>query len=251
MSGKLNLETDDQGRKIYEIAGLQQVVSNVFGANWPKTPAVYIGVQVNTSAADEYRRAYSERHGIRVSLMTMIQSATAIAARQYPLIAGLFENDEMDRVIVPEEDEIGISGPVMIEDTVIPTLIERASSKSLGDIAEEMTEKVKLLRDASLLAADSRAVFEKRGKIPNIGISNIGMMGPVNFFTTIPIAPSLAALFVPAAIPTPIVDADNNIIVAPVINFCLAFNHKPLSAGPVAAYLGRLKNLLEQPEQFD
>lgn len=250
MSDTLNLITDEQGRNIYEITGLQEVVSNVFGVNWPKTPVVNVGVQVNIKPADDYRKAYTERHGVHVTLMTMIQSATAVASRSYPLISGLFEDDSMKRVIVPDPDDIGVSGPVMVEDTVIPILIERASSKSIGDIAEEMTQKVELINDATLLASDSRAVFEKRSRIPNIGISNIGMMGPVNFFTTIPIAPSLSALFVPAAIPSPFVDKSKNIVVAPAINFCLAFNHKALAAGPVAAYLGRLKNLLEEPEQL-
>lgn len=248
MANEIILSEDEQGRKIYEIQGLQKAVAHVFETQWPKTPTVHVGIAINISAADLFRKSYGEKHGMRISIMNMIQVCAAHAAKTYPLIAGLFDGNDTSKVIVPDENEIGISGPVMIGDTAIPIVLENVSSKSFKDVAQEMNNIVGELQSKELSQEDSKKSFARMFGIPNISISNIGMMGPVNFFTAMPISPSIAAFYVPAAIDTPVVDEHGAVVVAPVINFCMAFDHRVLAAGPVAAYLGEFKKLMENPE---
>jgi len=251
MAGEINLIPDKRGRTIYEITGLQKIMAHVFETKWPQTPVVHVGVQINTSAASRYRKSYGEKYSVRVSLMNVIQKGAAAAAKSYPLIAGLFDGDDTSRDIVPSPDEIAIAGPVMIGDTAIPVVIERASSKSLGEIADEMCWAVDQLQQRQLSENDAVSAFARMFEIPNVGISNIGMMGPVNFFTAMNITPSLSALYVSTAIDTPVADGSGGIAIAPLVNFCMAFDHRVLAAGPVAKYLGRFKELMEQPELLD
>jgi pyruvate dehydrogenase E2 component (dihydrolipoamide acetyltransferase) len=251
LSGNINLIEEQRGLQIYRIEGLQKVMAEVFVKNWPRTPVVHIGVQVNVGPADAFRRRHGEAHGVRVSMMTMIQKCVAMAAVEYPLIAGLFDGEDTLRVIVPRSEEIAVSGPVMIGDTAIPVLIERASVKSLTDIAAEMTATVDDLKSRVLDRSDAEAGFHKLATIPNVGISNLGMMGEVNFVTAMSIAPSLCALYAAAMIQTPIVDERGAIVAAPVINFCMAFDHRVLAGGPVAQYLDRFKKLMERPEALE
>ena len=121
----------------------------------------------------------------------------------------------------------------------------------MSDIATEMKGIVGELQAKELSIEDSKKNFARMFSIPNISISNIGMMGPVNFFTAMPISPSISAFYVPAAIDTPVVDEHGSIVVASVINFCMAFDHRVLAAGPVAAYLGEFKKLMENPEALN
>ena len=85
--------------------------------------------------------------------------------------------------------------------------------------------------------------------VPNLGISNIGMVAPVNFFIAMPVLPTVAALCVAAKTETPIA-VNGSVVIAPVVNFYLSFDHRVLQAGPVAAFLGVFKDLLESPERL-
>jgi len=250
MGHQLALVEDEQGRKIYEIQGLQKVIADVFESKWPNTPVVHVGVGVNISAADKFRTEHGEAVGQRISMMNMIQACAARAARTNPLIAGLYDGDDNTKIIVPEPDDIAVAGPVMVGESVIPIVVERASSKSVEDIAHDMSGIINDVQGRELSLEDSKANFARMFRVPNIGISNIGMMGPVNSFTAMPVSPSVSALYVPAAINTPVVDESGAIVAAPVINFTMAFDHRALTAGPVAAYLGEFKTLMENPQAF-
>lgn len=247
MGHEITLTEDKQGRQIYEIQGLQKVIADVFETRWPKTPVVHVGVAVNVSNADAFRKDRGQAVDQGISMMNMIQICAARAARTNPLIAGLYDSEDLSKVIVPELDEIAVAGPVMVGESVIPVVIEKASSKSVEEIAKDMGSIIDDIQGSELSLEDSKQNFARMFKVPNIGISNIGMMGPVNFFTAMPVSPSLTALYVPAAIDTPVVDDSGAIVVAPVINFTMAFDHRVLTAGPVAAYLGEFKKLLENP----
>lgn len=248
MASNLTLSEDDQGRRIYKIQGLQKVIAEVFESKWPKTPLVHVGVAVDIRAADTFRKEHARAVGRSISMMNMIQCCAARAAMTNPLVAGLYDSEDKSKVIVPDANKIAVAGPVTVGDSVIPVVVEKASSKSLEAIAKDMSTIIDNLRGSQLNLEDSKNNFAMMFKMPNIGISNIGMMGPVNFFTAMPVSPSVSALYVPAAIDTPIVDRSGAIVAAPVINFTMAFDHRVLTAGPVAAYLGKFKSLLENPE---
>ena len=40
---------------------------------------------------------------------------------------------------------------------------------------------------------------------------------------------------------------NHEVVVRPVMNLCLTFDHRIIDGAPAAAYLARLKELLEQP----
>ncbi|MDX3901144.1 MAG: 2-oxo acid dehydrogenase subunit E2 [Sphingobium sp.] len=244
-------EVPTAGHSIYEIGGLQRTLASVFANSWTKTPLIHVGAKINVAKAEAFRLSHGERFGCRISMTVFIQKCVALAARDYPLLSGIIDGDgdSVERVIVPAPDEIAITGPVMIGDTAMPITIEQASSKSLVAIAREMTATVADLRGRELGIDDSLAGFQKLASIPNIGISNIGMMGKVDFFTAVCITPSVAALYVPATIMTPIVAEDGTIVAAPCVNFCLAFDHRVLAAGPIAQFFDRFRDLMEHPER--
>ncbi|WP_162254019.1 2-oxo acid dehydrogenase subunit E2 [Sphingomonas sp. Root50] len=239
------------GASVQDITGIQKVVGDVFERNWHETPVVHVGIGVNMSAAERFRQDYGRRHAIPVSLMNVIQKACADAARDHPLMAAMFPGDARDRLIVPHVDRIAVQGPIMVDGSAFPLLIRDASSKSLADIAGEMRAEVARIRSGAVGQQESLATFKAMSETPNIGISNIGMIAPVNMFTAMSILPAVAHFFVAAAIETPIVDRNGIIVAAPMANFSLAFDHRALSAGPVAAYLGQFKDLMEQPERLD
>ncbi|AJA09497.1 hypothetical protein SKP52_13045 [Sphingopyxis fribergensis] len=235
---------------VHEITGLQKVVGDVFEANWRETPVVHVGIGIDMAPAERFRQDYARKHGMPVSAMNVIQKAVAQAAREHPMMAAMFEEGGRERLIVPGPDAIAVQGPVMVDGSAFPLLIQGASAKSLAEIAAEMQAEVARIRTGGVGEKDSLATFKIMSQTPNIGISNIGMIAPVNFFSAMSILPAVSHFFVAAAIDTPIVDSNGIIRSTPMANFCLAFDHRALSAGPVAAYLGHFKDLMERPEQL-
>ncbi|MFB0875311.1 MULTISPECIES: 2-oxo acid dehydrogenase subunit E2 [unclassified Sphingobium] len=244
--------TDDPAMRgeRYEITGIQKAVGDVFAANWRETPVVHVGIAINMAPAETFRRTHGAQHGQSISIMNIIQRATALAARDHPMIAAMFEPDSRTSLIVPHVDDIAVQGPVMVDGSAFPLIIEGASAKSLVTIAKEMQDAVATVRAGKFTQEDSLATFARMARTPNIGISNIGMIAPVNLFTAMSILPAVAHFFVAAAIETPMVNEDGVVVSAPMANFCLAFDHRALSAGPVAAYLGQFKQLMEHPERL-
>ncbi len=244
----MEITIDEHGRQVYKITGMQKVIADVFADNWVQAPLVHVGAQINVAPAEKFRKEYGVEHGVTISLMNVIQKAAANACKTYPVIAGLLEGD--DKVIVPQKDEIGVAGPIMVGDSAISHFIKRASSKSLIEIARELSEVVKELRSRKLTEEDAKNAFDQRLGYPCLEISNIGMMGPVNFLIGNVVLPSFATLCIPAKIDTPIAGPDGKVIIAPVINAQLTFDHRVLNAGPVAKFLGVFKELIEAPEKL-
>lgn len=245
----MNMEfsKDADGRLIYEIKGAQKAIADLFAANWPKTPVVHVGIQVNVAKADIFRKKYGTEHNVKISLMNMIQKAATEACKDYPIICGLWEGE--DKVIVPTRDAISVGGPVQVGNVALPHLIENSGSKSLIEIAKETREIVKKIQESDLSEQAAQEGFQRMLSVPNLGITNIGMIAPVNFFIAMPVLPTVAALCVSARIDTPIAE-NGNIMIIPAINFYLSFDHRVLQAGPVAKFLGDFKDLLEDPERL-
>lgn len=238
---------DSQGRLVYEIQGTQKAIADLFGANWPQTPLVHVGIQVNVEKAESFRKKYGAENKTKISLMNLIQKAATEACKTYPLMCGLWEGE--DKVIVPTSESIAVGGPVQVGDVALPHLIENAGSKSLVEIAKDTQKVVEEIRKSELSEKAAQEGFQKMLSVPNLGISNIGMVAPVNFFIAMPVLPTVAALCVSAKIETPIA-INGSVVIAPVINFYLSFDHRVLQAGPVAKFLGVLKEFLENPERL-
>mgnify|MGYP002682540668 CR=1 FL=1 len=56
-----------------------------------------------------------------------------------------------------------------------------------------------------------------------------------------------AAILAVCAIKEQPVVVNHEVVVRPVMNLCLTFDHRIIDGAPAAAYLARLKELLEQP----
>ncbi|MCI2395977.1 2-oxo acid dehydrogenase subunit E2 [Aliiroseovarius sediminis] len=241
----LDLQEDESGRLIYRIEGPQKAIADMFSANWPKTPVVHVGIAVNLQKAQSFRKQLSTDSGTRISLMTLIRKAAAEACKTHPIIAGLWEGE--DTVILPKPKAIAVGGPVQVGDVAVPHLIEGASSKSLVEIAKEAQAVVESIRNGELSQETVEQSFQKMLSVPNLGISNIGMVAPVDFFIAMPVLPSVASLCVAAMQDTPIAQ-NGEVVIAPVARFYLSFDHRVLQAGPAAEFLGVLKEKLEAPE---
>jgi pyruvate dehydrogenase E2 component (dihydrolipoamide acetyltransferase) len=121
---------------------------------------------------------------------------------------------------------------------VVPTIFD-ADSKSLGEIAARARELAEKVREGTITPPElSGGTFT---------VSNLGMFGISNFSAVIN-PPQAAILAIGALEPKAVVDRDTRrVAVRDVMGVTLACDHRILYGAEGAQFLGRVRDLLEQP----
>ncbi|HEY7961080.1 MAG TPA: dihydrolipoamide acetyltransferase family protein [Solirubrobacteraceae bacterium] len=168
----------------------------------------------------------------------MIVKACALALREHPRVNASYRDA---RFQLHARVNVGVA--VASEDAlVVPTVFD-ADAKSLGEIARETRALAERVRDGSITP-------------PELGggtftVSNLGMYG-VHSFTAIVNPPQAAILSVGALEPRAVVQAGDSgdggeIVVRHMLTVTLACDHRILYGADAAQFLGRVRDLLEQP----
>jgi pyruvate dehydrogenase E2 component (dihydrolipoamide acetyltransferase) len=162
----------------------------------------------------------------------MVVKACALALREYPRANGSYRDGRFEL-----HARVNVGVAVASEDSlVVPTVFD-ADTKSLGEIARETRALAERVRDASITP-------------PELGggtftVSNLGMYG-VRSFAAIINPPQAAILSVGALEPRPVV-RDGEIVTRHTMAVTLACDHRILYGADAAQFLGRVRELLEQP----
>jgi pyruvate dehydrogenase E2 component (dihydrolipoamide acetyltransferase) len=162
----------------------------------------------------------------------MIVKACALALREHPRVNGSYRDA---RLHVHSRVNVGVA--VATEEAlVVPTVFD-ADAKSLGEIARETRALAERVRDGSITP-------------PELGggtftVSNLGMYG-VESFTAIVNPPQAAILSVGALGPRAVV-RDGEVVARAMVTVALACDHRILYGADAARFLGRVRELLEQP----
>ncbi len=175
----------------------------------------------------------------------MVVKACALALREYPRANGSYRDGHFEL-----HARVNVGVAVATEDAlVVPTVFD-ADVKSLGEIARETRALAERVRDASITP-------------PELGggtftVSNLGMYG-IRSFAAIINPPQAAILSVGALAARAVVLADApdgapraegeaaEIVARHTMAVTLACDHRILYGADAAQFLGRVRELLEQP----
>jgi pyruvate dehydrogenase E2 component (dihydrolipoamide acetyltransferase) len=162
----------------------------------------------------------------------MVVKAAALALREFPRANGGYRDG---RVQMHSRVNVGVA--VAAEETlVVPTVFD-ADQKSLGEIARETSALAGRVRNGSITP-------------PELGggtftVSNLGMFG-VSAFTAIINPPQAAILSIGALEPRAVV-RDGEVVARNTMTVTLACDHRILYGADAAAFLARVRELLEAP----
>jgi pyruvate dehydrogenase E2 component (dihydrolipoamide acetyltransferase) len=168
----------------------------------------------------------------------MVVKACALALRKHPRTNSSYRDGRLQLhsrvnvgVAVATESDEPAGGAL-----IVPTVFD-ADVKSLGEIARETRSLAARVRDGSITP-------------PELGggtftVSNLGMFG-VTSFTAIINPPQAAILSVGSVQPRPVA-RDGEIVVRQEMTVTLACDHRILYGADAARFLGRIRELLEQP----
>lgn len=174
-----------------------------------------------------------KKHKVRLSYTGIYIKAVALALKETSLLNGIVENDEVKII-----EEINIAVAIQSEKLGLVTpVIKDAGGKSLGEIAVSLREFIE--------KADKQSITLSDLKNGTFTISNMGMLGPVNYFTPIINPPQIAILGVGSIIEKPVV-REGEIGIRSVCGFSLTFDHRAVDGSEGAKFLSKLKEFMEE-----
>jgi pyruvate dehydrogenase E2 component (dihydrolipoamide acetyltransferase) len=227
-------EAGPKGRaEVQELTRLQQTIARRMAESKATAPDFSISLTVDMTNAVELRKRLKEVADPTPSYNDMVVKAAAIGLREHPRVNGAYRDGKFE---IYEKVNIGVA--VAAEDAlVVPTVFE-ADTKSLGQIARDARAAAERVRDKTITPPElSGATFT---------VSNLGMFG-IEFFTAIINPPQASILTVGKLEKRPAVDENDRIVARDQMTLSLVCDHRILYGADGAQFLGRVKELLEQP----
>jgi 2-oxoglutarate dehydrogenase complex dihydrolipoamide succinyltransferase (E2) component len=229
----------EEREEVIPITGVRKVISEHMVGSAFTIPHVTTFDDCDMSALKAWRKKYvdaiEEEHGLRITYLPFIAKAIMFAARKFPWINSTFEGDNLH---VKKYFNIGMA--VARENSLIVPVIKHCEQKTLLEIAKDMREL------ADKANADTLSMDDITGG--TFSITNAGGMGAMAS-TPIIAKPQVAILGVHKIVDKPVV-RDAEIVIRPILNFGLSFDHRVIDGGYAVQFLRTLIEYLEEPDKW-
>jgi pyruvate dehydrogenase E2 component (dihydrolipoamide acetyltransferase) len=218
---------------VQELTRLQQTVSRRMAESKATAPDYTLTVDVDMTLAVELRERLRDASEHSPSLNDMVVKAAANALREHPRVNGAYRDGKFESY-----SRVNVGIVVAARDAlVVPTIFD-ADSKSLGQIARDAYELAEKVREGKITPPEVAG--------GTFTISNLGMYG-IDEFTAVINPPQAAILTVGALKKRPAVDDNGRVVARDQIRLSLTSDNRILYGADAAAFLARVRELLEQP----
>jgi pyruvate dehydrogenase E2 component (dihydrolipoamide acetyltransferase) len=220
---------------VQELSRTQQLIARRMAESRATVPDFNLVMDIDMEEAVALRSQLKGAAGegqVVPSLNDFVVKACALALREFPRVNGSYKDGRFEL-----HGRVNVGVAVAGEDAlVVPTVFD-ADTKSLGQIA----------RDGRALA---QRVREKQITPPELSggtftVSNLGMFG-IDRFTAV-INPPQAAILAVGSVSPRVVVREEKILSRQVMTVTLACDHRILYGADAAQFLGRVRDLLQQP----
>ena len=226
LSGDANLARED---KVIPISGMRKVIADNMMNSVQSMAHAYHKVAVDMSQAKLIRAAFKKAEK-KVSFNDIIIMALGRALQEHPRMNALVKDGK-----ITEKGSVNIGIAVAVDNGLIVPTVRDVQNMTLGEIHDESARLIAKTKAGGLKKEDySGGTFT---------VSNLGMFG-IDEFTAIVNPPQVGILAVGAMTDTPVV-RDGQIVVRPMMNLVLTYDHRVIDGAPAAQFLSRLKELLE------
>jgi pyruvate/2-oxoglutarate dehydrogenase complex dihydrolipoamide acyltransferase (E2) component len=193
--------------------------------------------EVDMSAIVALRSEWAPRladQGVKLTYMPFFIKASVMALREFPWVNGQVKDDA---IVVKKYYNIGMAVGRDEKGLIVPN-IKDCDRKNLVQIAAEVND----------IATRARADRLKPDEIADgtFSITNAGVFGAVNSSPVINV-PEVAILGVHKIVDRPVV-RDGQIVIRPMMNASIGFDHRVIDGELAVKFLRRLCELLERPE---
>jgi pyruvate dehydrogenase E2 component (dihydrolipoamide acetyltransferase) len=203
-----------------------------------EAPEFTVALDVEMDAAVALRAELKAAGGAVPSLNDMVVRAAALALRDHPRLNASWD-EEAGGVRTWEQVNVGIA--VAAGELLVVPVIRDADRRSLAETSGEARALAQAVRERAIAPAQLTG--------GTFTVSNLGMFG-VRHFEAVLNPPQAAILAVgglrPVALPRP----DGTIAAVTQATLTLTSDHRVVYGADAAAFLGRLRELLEDPARL-
>ena len=214
-------------REVIPLTGIRKTAAERVSFSARTAPHTTLNMEVDMSKAAKLREEF------QVSYTDVVAKATAKALVEHPIMNSTLDDEQIK---VFHDTNIGVA--VATQEGLIVPVIHNTDRKSLEEIASKIKELAEKTRQGKLTKDElSGGTFT---------ITNLGMYG-VDTFTPIINPPETAILGVGRLTEKPVVEK-GKIVIKPLMNLSLSFDHRVVDGAPAAQFLQKIKEILENPE---
>lgn len=219
------------------LKGIRKAIAKAMVKSAYTAPHVTIFDEVDVTALVAMRKdakPLAEERGVKLTYLPMIVKAVVAGLKKFPELNASID-DEKQEVIYKKYYNIGIA--TSTDDGLLVPVVKAADSKSIFQIAGEISELAKKARERKATADELKG--------STFSITNIGSAGGM-FFTPIINHPEVAILGVGRISEKPIVK-NGEIVVGQMLHLSLSFDHRLVDGEPAQRFVNYVKQLLENP----
>lgn len=223
------------------LRGMRRVISQQMQASHLYTVRTLTVDEVNMTKLVEFRNRVKDEAkaaDVKLSYLPFIFKAIAVALRKYPSLNTSF--DESTQEIV-QKHYYNMGMAVATEAGLTVPVLKDVDRKSIFDLAREVVDLAGRA-NAGKLQAD-----ELTGS--SFSVTNIGSIGALFSFPIINV-PDAAILGIHSIVKRPIVDEDDNIVIAHMMYLSLSFDHRLIDGAEAARFCKEVIRLLENPDRL-
>ena len=223
------------------LRGMRRAISTQMQASHLYTVRTLTVDEVNLTRLVEFRARVkddAQAAGVRLSYLPFIFRAVATALRKYPSLNTSFD-EATGEIVQKRYYNLGMA--VATDAGLTVPVLRDVNHKSIFDLAREVTDL------AGRAQAGKLAPDELAGS--TFSITNIGSIGALFSFPIINV-PDAAILGVHSIVKRPIVDEDDNIVVAHMMYLSLSFDHRLVDGAEAARFCKEVIRLLENPDRL-
>lgn len=227
-----------EGDERQPLSGMRSVIAERLLASKTQIPHFYLTVDVDAAPLLAFRKKINEvtesdPEANKYTINDFILKATAQAAVAHPEVNASFDGDAIIKFA-----SVNVSVAVAIEDGLVTPVLRDAQNLSLLEISRAVKDLAGRAR-AKKLSPDEFAGG-------TLTVSNLGAFG-IDSFDAIINPPQAVILAISSIRKTPVVAADNQIVVGNRMKIGMSGDHRVIDGSVGALYLGEMRRLLENP----
>lgn len=220
-----------RGERLVPFTGMRKVVASRMKESLLEMAQANHRITVDMTEAVRLRETL-KKADIKVSYNDIVLRCVAAALTEHPMMNASWTGEG-----ILQKEYVNLGMAVAVSDGLLVPVIKDADLLTLQDIALCSAELAAKAKDNRLTPEDYNG--------GTFTVSNLGMY-EIDSFTAIVNPPEAGILAVGKLGRQPVVIGDE-IVIRPLMQLCLTYDHRIVDGAPTARFLRRIKELLENP----
>ncbi len=228
-------ETPSQ-EKLVKFTGMRRAIAKNMLTSKTEAALAYMGNSVDATKIQELREALlpyvEKKHGVRVTITDIMMKITGAAIREHPVINTRWTDEG---ILYLEDVHMGMA--MALDNGLIVPVIRNINKKGIGQISMDRVELIAKGREGRYTPDDIKG--------GTFTLSAMGMFGLENF-SAIVNQPESAILAVAAIMDKPVA-LNGEVVIRPMMNFTLTYDHRIIDGAEAGKFCRTLKEMIENP----